>query len=381
MSPAGTGMAQAYICRVDDPSAVWYNPAALTRLEGNNLAISTTWTHSTSDFTPRFRSDIINSGGIDRFPSNVFVSHELSPDSVLAIGIYSPFGFKTQWPGDSTASFINQDFHLKSFYITPSLGFKVTPNLSIGGGMDFVFASLNMDRNISLAPDSPAIPAEQIQADGTDFGFNLGALVQTNSNWQFALTYKNKLDVNMNGDVVFINVPALFRPVFPDGSINITVPLPSQIMLGTATKYNNFSFEGDIIWTRWRVFEAIRVNFDRNTPPDQNLRRAFQNTWSLRIGADYHWMERYTFRAGYFRDETPVPEKAVDPILPDASRNGITAGFGYNVGNVSLDVGYMKIIFKDRIAPVDNFSSPLAAGAYSSDSTLLTFGVSYKFSK
>ncbi len=92
-------------------------------------------------------------------------------------------------------------------------------------------------------------------------------------------------------------------------------------------------------------------------------------------------MERYTFRAGYFRDETPVPEKAVDPILPDASRNGITAGFGYNVGNVSLDVGYMKIIFKDRIAPVDNFSSPLAAGAYSSDSTLLTFGVSYKFSK
>ena len=38
------------------------------------------------------------------------------------------------------------------------------------------------------------------------------------------------------------------------------------------------------------------------------------------------------WRFGYVFDETPQPEEAVSPLLPDADRNGITIGYGYTGG-------------------------------------------------
>jgi long-subunit fatty acid transport protein len=136
-----------------------------------------------------------------------------------------------------------------------------------------------------------------------------------------------------------------------------------------------------MIYTRWRDFEALRLNFDRNTPPDQNLRRGYLSTWTLRFGADYKWRKNYILRVGAFHDPTPVPEKAVDPILPDSSGNGFSAGFGYEQGRFKLNIAYTAELFSDRVSPLNNFSSPLAAGTYSNHAHLLTFGFGYNFSK
>ena len=380
ISAAAAGMADAYICRVDDPSAVWYNPAALTRLDGNQVTIDASISNTSSDFHSQITDAIVHSGTIHSVPSNFFYSHQLSEDTHFGFGVYRPFGVHTQWPLDSGAAFVSSDFNLRVFYVTPSFGFKLTPNVSIGAGLDFVFSDFEWDKNQSLQPASQTIIAQQVSVRGSDFGFNIGTLVQTDD-FQLAITYKTRVDTNYDGSVVFLNVPPAFRPTYPDGGANITLTLPSQISFGAATHFQNLSFEGDMIYTRWRDFEALRLNFDRNTPPDINLRRGFLSTWTLRFGADYTWRKNYIFRAGAFHDPTPVPEKALDPILPDSSRNGFSAGLGYQQGNWSLNVAYTAEFFSDRVSPLNNFASPLAAGTYSNHAHLLSFGFGYKFTK
>jgi long-chain fatty acid transport protein len=62
-------------------------------------------------------------------------------------------------------------------------------------------------------------------------------------------------------------------------------------------------------------------------------------------------MGDFRFRGGYLYDHSPVEAAYVDPILPDANRNGINLGVGYAITrNLSVDVAYLLLLFSERQA-------------------------------
>lgn len=381
MNARAHAMAHAYIARVDDPSAVWYNPAALTRIEGTEIYASATWINTSGDFTPLATGVTVDAVEGNFFPPNFYVGHQVSDNWVLGVGVYTPFGLKTEWPSLSLPSFVSQKADLKVFYVTPSLAYRINPYLSVGGGFDFTWSEVQLERNISLAPLAPAVIFNEVKADGTDFGFNLGALIETSSNVDFAVTYKHKMDVNYEGTVDFVDVPPAFTSFFPIGDASLDLSLPTQLMFGVSTTYEKLSIEGDLIYTFWDDLQQIRLDFATNTPVlrDTIITRNFENSWSLRIGAEYRVTDQIAIRGGYFYDETPVPDRAVDPILPDGSRNALTFGFGYIAEGWTFDIAYMALFQDDRTSPLDNFAAIVAAGDYTNNANLIAFGFGYKF--
>jgi long-chain fatty acid transport protein len=385
MNARAHGMAHAYIARVDDASAVWYNPAALTRIEGTEIYGSATWIHTGGDFTPDITGVTIDAVEGDHFPPNFYVGHQFSDNWRFGIGAYTPFGLTTEWPELSTPSFVSQKADLKTFYLTPSVAYKINPFLSIGGGFDIVFSQVQLDRQVSLAPLAPVVVFNTIEADGTDFGFNLGALIETSSNLNLAITYKSKIEVDYDGTVEFTGVPSQLSSFLPTGDASLELPMPAQIMIGASTTYEKFSIEADWIYTMWDQLDTIDVDFVINTPVlrDAQIIRNFDNGWSLRIGVEYSFSDHLALRGGYFFDETPAPDQAIDPILPDGTRNGITFGFGYITEGWTFDVGYMALFMDDRTSPLNNFVTPpgniIAAGTYNQNAGLLAFGFGYKF--
>jgi long-chain fatty acid transport protein len=313
------------------------------------------------------------------------VGHQLSENWVLGVGIYTPFGLRTEWPQGSLPSFVSQKADLKVLYLTPSIAYRITPNISVGGGFDFAWSQIQLERNINLAPLAPVVIFNEVDTDGSDFGFNLGTLIETNSNVDFAVTYKHNIEVDYEGDVGFSGVPPSLTSFFPSGETSLELPLPSQLMFGASTTFEKWSLEGDLIFTFWDDVDEIRLDFLTNTPVlrDVVITRNFENSWSLRLGAEYNLTDQWALRGGYVYDETPVPDQAVDPILPYGSRNGITFGVGYVGEGWSFDVGYMALFFEDRTSPLNNFVTPpgnlAAAGDYSNNANLLSFGFGYKF--
>ncbi|HSE42668.1 MAG TPA: outer membrane protein transport protein [Acidobacteriota bacterium] len=385
MNARAHGMAHAYIVRVDDPSAVWYNPAALTRVEGTEIYGSGTWINTSGDFTSLATGANIEAVDGNFFPPNFYVGHQLSDNWVLGVGVYTPFGLRTEWPQGSLPTFISQKADLKVFYVTPSIAYRITPNISVGGGFDFAWSEIKLERNINIARLAPVVVFNEVDADGTDFGFNVGTLIETNSNVDFAVTYKHKIEVDYEGDVSFTGVPPAFTSFFPSGETSLELPLPSQLMFGASTTFEKLSIEGDLIFSFWDDVDVIRVDFLQNTPAllDPEIVRNFENSWSLRLGAEYNMTDQWALRGGYVYDETPVPDQAVDPILPDGSRNGITFGVGYMGEGWTFDIGYMVLFFEDRTSPLNNFvttpGNVIAAGDYTNHANLLSFGFGYKF--
>lgn len=387
MNAGAHGMAHAWICRVDDASAVWYNPAALTRIETNDIYVSGTLIGSSGDFNPTVQPGLIDQEKRSFFPANAYYGRKLSDNWAFGIGVFTPFGLGTEWPVNSLPSFVSQKATLRTFFITPSIAYKISPMLSIGGGVDIAYGDVKLRRNIqAVVPTLGLVQfSNDIDANGTDVGFNLGMLVETDKNWSFAATYKYKIDLNFDGNATFGNVPAPIAPLVPDGPVQTELPMPSLLSFGGATTYEHWSFESDLIFTYWGAFDALRINFTNQTPIVRNqvIIRDWRNTWAIRIGAEYKWTEHNSFRAGYLYDETPVVDRSVDPILPDGSRNGITFGYGYHTGDWKFDVSYMHLFFGDRLSPLDNFIPPpgnfAAAGVYTTTANLLAFGFGYKF--
>jgi long-chain fatty acid transport protein len=385
MSARAHGMAHAYIVRVDDPSAVWYNPAALTRIEGTEIYGSATWINTSGDFTSQLTGLTFEMVEGNFFPPNFYVAHQLSENWIMGFGVYTPFGLRTEWPVASLPSFVSQKADLKVIYATPSIAYRVSPFLSVGGGFDFTFSDLTLERNVNLTPLAPVVISNEVESDGTDFGFNVGALVETNSNLDLAFTYKHKMEVDYDGTTSFTGLPPGLTSFFPNGDIELELPLPSQFMVGAATTYEKFSIEADLIWTFWDDLDVITLDFLQNTPAlrDVVITRNFDNTWSFRLGVEYGLTDNWALRGGYFFDETPVPDQAVDPILPDGSRNSLTFGVGYIGDGWSFDVAYMALFIDDRTSPLNNFVTPpgnvIAAGDYSQNANLLAFGFGYKF--
>jgi len=74
----------------------------------------------------------------------------------------------------------------------------------------------------------------------------------------------------------------------------------------------------------------------------------WDDTWAWRVGVET-LCGPIICRAGYYRDESPMPLADVGPILPDADRQGFTAGIGVSLGGrMSLDVGAAYVKFDER---------------------------------
>lgn len=372
ISAAGQAMAHAIICRVDDPSAVWYNPAALAGLEGTQLAINSTWMHTEAGFTPAGSDFTIQAVHQNLFPSNFFLSHQFSDGLTLGFGAYTPFAFRTEWPAGSLAASISRKAELRTLYLTPSVGFQLSPNVSVGGGFDLVYGSTTLERE--ALPFSQPISLH-INADTTNVGFNLGALIDTNSNFKLAATYKSKVDLDMDGD----GQVAIFRYASLSRSAHVTIPLPAQFMMGASTSYDRMVFEGDFVWTGWSRFSALGIDFNSHFAPDITLLREWESRWSFRFGTEYRWTDELALRGGYSYDRSPVPLLSLDPFLPDAQRQGLSAGFGWDDPKWGFDFGYTHLFFKDQPAPVDSFSGPEAAGVYDNSHDLLSAGFTYRW--
>ena len=92
----GLGLSNAITAGVNDASAVYYNPAALSEVQGDNLLMSGTYVN--------LQNSVENSGRKstnkhdDNFLASFFGNYHIpGSDFTLGIGTYTPFGLATEY--------------------------------------------------------------------------------------------------------------------------------------------------------------------------------------------------------------------------------------------------------------------------------------------
>src|SRR5882762_8481994 len=253
MGRAGTGVAAP--CA--DGSAIFFNPAGLAGLKGGRATIGVTLLDVQGGFTDDiFQQKTKLDDPLLAIPQ-IYVAYGVTPKLGVGIGLFAPYGLQTRWPLTFDGRFAGYKNILKSVYVQPTVAYQVAPWLSLGGGLDVVFGSVELNQRLDLA-DAPVPPALGVPlgtvfgqfgiAPGTDFAdahlqaskttvtAHWGGIIKVNDKLSIGVRYLMHAKLEYSGNATFSQVPTnLVVPAnLAVGALTIPAGCPIDNLLGAA---------------------------------------------------------------------------------------------------------------------------------------------------
>lgn len=373
-SAVGQGTSFAGIsARNDDPSAMFFNPAAMSGLRGVQGAIVGSGVFPTVEATSgsatrnaglggsRINGTLGGDIGLDAFVPAAYTTVEFAPDWRFGLAITSPWGLVTKSPADSIARYHALTSSLRTINITPAVSWQVLPNLSLGAGLQVQYASARLSSaldfgGIGAAQRIPGfVPGTRdgrSTAEGTDtaVGFQLGAQWEPLAGTRLGLAFRSAIFHELRGDATFESVPfpLSLSPSFANTRGTAKLVTPETVTLGLTQRIDDrWTLLGGLEWTNWSRFRELIVNFESGRPPSVTEEN-WRDSIFASIGAEYRWSQDLMLRAGFAYDQTPVRNADRTPRIPDNDRYWLSLGASYQIHrNITLSAAYTHIFTSD----------------------------------
>jgi long-chain fatty acid transport protein len=394
--PTAEGIARggANMIFSDDASAVFYNPANLAFQTNASIVAGVTFARQETTFKSATAgvSSADSDGDWNVLP-NIFLSIPLSDSGVvLGLGISTPFGQGIEYDKedfDGVGALLGGDApaiykaEIKMVNFNPTIAFKLGENFAVGIGADIYYSELEFKQFYpwtDLPPIPFALPFDQdIKAEGSDFSFggNLALTWDITERQRMAFSYRSEFKMEYDGDDLKASPNGVVIPpqlVRSDFDLDIKYPTVLGVGYGIVLT-DTINVEANLEWVEWSVNETLSadlgVNGELNVPQD------WDDTITISVGGDWSFADNWVLNAGYAFIETPIPEKTIAPILPDADRHVLSIGLGYSMGGHTLDLSYAYSIYDDL--DVDDNQVTSFNGDYDIDSDLVGLTYSYSF--
>ena len=396
------GMGFAFTAQADDPSAIYFNPAGLTQLKGQNVMVGLTYVRENGgEFTgttpltfngETFDTRSETQKSLNFYIPNAYYTRTTNSGNVsYGVGIFAPFGLGQEYNNKETSIFRNQitKIDLQTIVVNPTIAFKISEILSVGLGIDWMYGRATLEQT-PVAPGVGNLYDGKLKGDGDTWGYNFGLLLKPTENFRIGANYRSPFTLRIkDGDVTFSNVsPAyasgLLGPAPSNMNANAKIAMPATFALGAAYTMGKLTVEADADWTFWHSFGSLPIELRNPVPtaPSTNAQKRWEDVCALRLGAEYRVTDPLALRAGFVYDPTPVPADTLGPELPDSTRLNYMVGAGYKIGPWTIDGAFMYIDKKDRT--VSNFrfegANPVGQnGTWSGNAWLAGLDVGYRF--
>jgi len=333
----------AFVGMADDPSAVQFNPAGMTQLEGNQILTGVTSVTTSNSYasTSGVKSDAEKGSFL---PPHFFYTNHLEDlgdgNWWLGLGVVAPFGLGTEWKV-STFGYYATKTELELVKINPAMAYKLNDQLSLAFGLDYYKALSLIYANNADVPygttGARVVTEQELSGDGDGYGYNFAAHYKGSDQLKVGFAYRSGTDLDAEGDITFGGTKA--------GSGSATLKLPATAALGfNYAPAPKWDINLDLDWTGWSSYDELVIDAVIMGSPEQIVfPKDYDDTIAYRVGGQYQYSDKWAFRAGILMEETPLPEETYDPRLPDGDRTGYSIGAGYEDGPWSVDFAYMLV--------------------------------------
>jgi long-chain fatty acid transport protein len=315
--------ANAFVATADNPSAIYYNPAGITQLEGVNAQIgllnyfgintyyeAPTGSKSQTDF--------------EVLPvPQIHMTYSLKDQPLsFGIGAYAPYGLGVKWPTDTGFQTLAIESRLQYMTVNAVVAWKPHKTLSISAGPTFNYSHVDFIRGLATPTDR-----FEFDADGTAWGFNAGILWQPLAKWSFGATYRSATQVEYSGSSTYnpgISIP----PANTSGNLNFPQIVSAGISFRPTPKWN---IEVGVDWSDWSVLKSTTLHGTSQLgfPVDLPLQFNWHDSWFYQIGATRYIGENWFVSAGYFYSGDTASTEYYSPAVPDTNLHVGSLGVGY----------------------------------------------------
>lgn len=422
-SASATAQGGAFAAQADDPSAVHFNPAAITDLPGLQMTVGTLLVNGAIDFRPPSGPAVEGDFGgtfANPPPSNFFVTVKPGDlgwpafDSLtLGLGVYAPFGNLTNYPRDSSLAPVLTRSASPILDVTPTVAFRVHPMLALGAGLDiYTFSDAFGEGHVEVQQTGADLgfpPDDDVELNGEDtaLGYHVGLLLTPLRNEHeqplvnIALVYRSQATLNLTGQ--FLNRT---RGLVLGAKADLN--LPQVLTTGLAVwpirnSRREWKVEIDVDYADWTSFDHLDVTLS-NGRVIRNPRN-WQSAYVVMAGTEYKfikpaWLPSWdmALRAGYVFADSPVPERTFSPDVPDSNSHSYSAGIGFlcqrggvflgaiscgtsgdglGVAAIGFDVAYQGIFYQSR--EIFNNENPRVRGTWDTTIHVLALNLRVNF--
>ncbi len=353
-SVTAVGIAGAHIASTPGPDSSYYNPANMSFLKDIwQMEASVTSLYLPSIDYSDNRSPLLDGSSDSEFfiIPLLHISSKDYHDFRFGFSLTSPYGLAKSWnqPFPATES---RKFSLTVYEANPTLAYTIFDNLSVGGGIRFIYGKGEVNNNVTAPPFNQLAPLTSLSRDldgnDTAIGYNLAATLHPTEKWAVAVTYRSKVKLNLEGDALLEALAGQSSVMRYVGSGSLDVNLPAVFSLATSYSFNTLTLEID--WTRtfWSSFENLDFQYDQSFVGtlfdafDSPVAKNWKDSDAIRIGATLNLSERLMATFGFAFDQTPVPESTLGFELPDSDALMYCAGLRYKQSqNLQVALSYM----------------------------------------
>ncbi len=340
------GMGTSVTSSIDNPSAVFYNPALLsdqpgfsTTMNDNMIMLSRTF----KDEATGTKADLKTT---THHVPNLFANYTKDKWS-FGIGVYAPFGLSVDWGRNWIGRYTSTFAELKTTFVTPTVAYKFNDCVSVGFGASYVDSSLDFQNALQFTPfpDGRA----KMGGDGEGIGANAGVRIKLPESYTLSFTARSPVKIKYDGTAKFYTPnDSLLKGLFPElrnTDVSTRITLPWQLSAGLAKQIGALTLEADVVYIGWSTIDKYKVKFSDGRPR-LTLLKDWENAFTFALGADYRWSKSFETQLGYMYDMSAAPRRTMSPDLPDADKHILTGGIGYTVGPFKANLAYQATFYK-----------------------------------
>ena len=382
-------MGHTGVAVVNSAEVAFFNPAGMAYLDkkfnlsvgANALFANVKFQNSTYNWTAESK----NVGT----PFSVYATYKLNDWLTAGLAVYTPYGSAVDWDQDWQGAHLVNNIDLQAIFVQPSISVRIGEHFSVGGGPIYATGSVNFNRNLSMNPLFSA------NGSGTDvtldakgisaWGYTAGFMFNPTDKMRIGMNYRSEIIMEArDGDATYSDVPS-FVPL-TNTTFDADLPLPAELTVGLSYEVTDkLLFAFDYNRTMWSVYKALDVKFGNGT---ESLNpRNYQNSSTYRVGTQYKANDKFTFRAGWYFDESPVQDGYFAPETPRNDSMGYTGGLTYQVNSkLGVDFSFLYLHFDEidnsydySTDPITGQPNPDFGGTYKSVVFSPGIGITYGF--
>jgi len=349
-----------------DASTASGNPAAMTRLDRSQMEGGLLGLYVDSEFNVDDATFGGNDGGNAGYFSpapTMYYVHNVNPDLKLGLGLISYFGLGLSYSNEWAGRYYVQRASFTTAAVNPSIGYRITPWLSVGGGVSLVYGKLS-DRVAINTLAEPGDGRLKYDANDVGYGFNLGTLFELSPQTRLGITYVSQVNLDFKDEMRFKNLAGTVIGGLLDvnGLLNarlkINMNLPAQLAIGAYHAFTDkLALVGTVNWQNWSRFGQPEISVADSNTVTENL--GYKDTYHAGLGAYYRVADPWLLMAGFGYDTSPTDSSSErGPVLPLGATYRYAAGAQYD-WNKDFSIGAAYTLIDAGKARINRTGGPL----------------------
>lgn len=382
-SAEGVAMGGARMFAEGDAANVAYNPASITKVDGEAFKVSATYLSPHGEYDLYDKDGNFVESGHNRvhfgFAPGTYYVKKLNDKDWFGIGAFSRFAMVSEFERNSAVSTNAFVSRLDGVSITPTFAHKFDDKWSAAVGAEINYVRLTMEKNTAYM-NGMGVGPTHTKGESYALGWNAAANYAFDDKNEIGVVYRSRIKHSMEADFKGYSIPG-FGNVNGDAYGEVT--LPESWHIGYNHKFDDKTrVELNAVRTGWDTYKNLDIMISDTGKIDGLVSnpKNWEDGWRYAIGVEHKLSDKYTVMAGFAYDESSIPYNGGDFMVPTGNRKTYSIGARYNDKDQTvalalgwMDVGDLQFKFRSEGDTVAN-----GGHAHTHDSFTKIIGISYQ---